>query len=121
MIPYVYEGDKLKDYFRTGFSQFHTVALSNMTETSNYRLSVGFNDNDGLFEGENLKKLNIDFSAGATFNKWLKSEGKVSVSNTKAENRPYTGLLGEVGQLLMIPGNVRLSDLKNYSNDVRAC
>lgn len=119
MIPYVYYGDKLKDYFRTGFSQFHTVALSNMTDKSNYRLSVGFNDNSGLFEGEKLKKLNIDFSAGATFNKWLKSEGKVSVSNTKAENRPYTGLLGEVGQLLMIPGNVRLSDLRTYSNEIR--
>lgn len=119
MIPYVYDGDKLKDYFRTGFSQFHTVALSNMTDKSNYRLSVGFNDNSGLFDGEKLEKFNIDFSAGATLNKWLKSEGKVSVSNTKAENRPYTGLLGEVGQLLMIPGNVRLSDLKDYSNEVR--
>lgn len=119
MVPYVYDGDKLKDYFRTGFSQFHTVALSNMTEKSNYRLSVGFNDNSGLFEGEKLKKYNIDLSAGATFNEWLKSEGKLSVSNTKAENRPYTGLLGEVGQLLMIPGNVRLADLRNYSNDVR--
>lgn len=119
MLPYLYDGDKLKEYFRTGFSQFHTVALSNMTDKSNYRLSVGFNDNSGLFEGEKLKKLNIDFSAGSTFNKWLKSEAKVSVSNTKAENRPYTGLLGEVGQLLMIPGNVRLSDLRNYSNENR--
>jgi len=119
MTPYVYSGDFLNDYFRTGFSQFHTVALSNMTDKSNYRLSVGFNDNSGLFEGESLKKLNVDFSAGATFNKYLKSEAKVSVSNTKAENRPYTGLLGEVGQLLMIPGNVRLADLQQYNSDVR--
>ena len=117
--PYSYAGDKLTDYFKTGFSQFHTVALSNMTDKSNYRLSVGFNDNSGLFEGETLKKLNVDFSAGATFNKYLKSEGKVSVSNTKAENRPYTGLLGEVGQLLMIPGNVRLGDLHDYSTESR--
>ncbi len=117
--PYVYADDKLTDYFRTGFSQFHTVALSNMTDKSNYRLSVGFNDNQGLFQNESLKKLNVDFSAGATFNKWLKSESKVSVSNTKAENRPYTGLLGEVGQLLMIPGNVRLSDLQTYGAEDR--
>lgn len=116
--PYVYYGDKLTDYFRTGFSQFHTVALSNMTDRSNYRLSVGFNDNHGLFEGEKLKKLNVDLSAGATFTKWLKSDAKISVSNTKAENRPYAGLLGEVGQLLTIPGNVRLSDLAQYSSDI---
>lgn len=119
MTPYVYYGDKLNDYFKTGFSQFHTVALSSMTDKSNYRLSVGFNDNSGLFRDEKLKKINVDFSAGSTFNKWLKSESKVSVSNTKAENRPYTGLLGEVGQLLLIPGNVRLGDLSQFNNEMR--
>ena len=30
----------------------------------------------------------------------------------KAENRPMTGLNGEVAQLLLIPGNVRLQDLQ---------
>lgn len=119
MIPYVYYGDKLKNYFRTGFSQFHTVALSNMTDKSSYRLSVGYNDNHGLFDGERLSKLNVDFSSGTTFNRWLKSEGKVSVSNTSAKNRPYVGLLGEMGQLLMIPGNVRLEDLQEYKSENR--
>lgn len=119
VIPYSYYGDKLKDYFKTGFSQFHTFVLSHSNEESNYRLSVGYNDNDGMFQDENLRKLNIDFSAGSHFNKYLFSEAKVSVSNTKAENRPYTGLNGEVGQLLLIPGNVRLSDLQNFSSDER--
>ena len=44
-IPYKYYGDKLKDYFKTGFSQFHTVALGNTTEKSHFRVSVGFNGN----------------------------------------------------------------------------
>lgn len=119
MIPYSYYGDKLKDYFKTGFSQFHTFVLSHSNEGSNYRLSVGYNDNSGMFQGENLRKLNVDFSAGSTFNKWLSSEAKVSVSNTKATNRPYTGINGEVGQLLLIPGNVRLSDLRQYSSETQ--
>ena len=33
----------------------------------------------------------------------------------KAENRPMTGLNGEVAQLLLIPGNVRLQDLQTYT------
>lgn len=119
MIPYSYYGDKLKDYFKTGFSQFHTFVLSHSKEGSHYRLSVGYNDNSGMFQGENLSKLNIDLSAGSTFNKWLSSEAKVTVSNTKAKNRPYTGINGEVGQLLLIPGNVRLSDLQNYTSDTQ--
>lgn len=114
LIPYSYYGNKMLDYFKTGFSQAHTVALSNMTEKTNYRLSVGFNDNQGMFKGETLSKLNIDLSAGAQINDWIHSEGKVTVSRTKAENRPYSGILGEVGQLLITPGNIRLEDLANY-------
>lgn len=44
-------------------------------------------------------------------------DGKISVSHTKAENRPYTGLNGEVAQLLLMPGNVSLKDLEaNYTS-----
>ncbi|WP_300301639.1 SusC/RagA family TonB-linked outer membrane protein [uncultured Muribaculum sp.] len=119
LTPYSYSGNKLDEYFRKGFSQFHTVALSSANESSNYRLSVGYNDNRGMFKDESLSKLNIDFSAGHTFSKWLRSEGKISVSNTKAENRPYNGIMGEVGQLLLIPGNVRLADLSRFTTEQR--
>ena len=36
-----------------------------------------------------------------------------------AKNRPLTGLNGEVAQLLLIPGNIRLSDLQNYTTTDR--
>ena len=113
-IPYMYYGDKLKDYFNTGFSQFHTVAVGNSTEKSHFRLSVGFNDNKGLFKDESLDKLNVDLNTGTVVNEWLSMDGKISLSRMKAENRPYTGLNGEVAQLLLIPGNVRLSDLEQH-------
>ena len=119
-IPYKYYGDKLKDYFKTGFSQFHTVAVGNSTDKSHFRLSVGFNDNKGLFKDETLDKLNVDLNAGTVVNKWLSLDGKISLSHMKAENRPYTGFNGEVAQLLLIPGNVRLSDLEqNYTSASR--
>ena len=63
-IAYRYYGDKLKDYFNTGFSQFHTVALGNSDEKGHFRLSLGFNDNKGLFDGEKLDKLIVDLNAG---------------------------------------------------------
>lgn len=118
-IPYKYYGDKLTDYFKTGFSQFHTVAVGNSTETSHFRLSVGYNDNRGMFKDEALEKLTIDLNAGSEINKWFSTDGKISLSRTKADNRPMTGLNGEVGQLLLIPGNVRLEDLQHYSTKLR--
>ena len=115
--PYVYTGDRLKDYFRTGFSQFHTVAVGSSSEKAHYRMSVGYNTNDGLFKDESLDKLNIDLNAGTTVNKWLSLDGKLSVSHMKAKNRPQTGLNGEVAQLLLMPGNISLRDLEeNYTS-----
>ena len=115
--PYTYTGDRLKDYFRTGFSQFHTVAVGSASEKAHYRMSVGYNTNDGLFKDESLDKLNIDLNAGTTINKWLSLDGKLSVSHMKAKNRPQTGLNGEVAQLLLMPGNISLRDLEeNYTS-----
>lgn len=115
--PYTYTGDRLKDYFRTGFSQFHTVAVGSASEKAHYRMSVGYNTNDGLFKDESLDKLNIDLNAGTMINKWLSLDGKLSVSHMKAKNRPQTGLNGEVAQLLLMPGNISLRDLEeNYTS-----
>lgn len=63
----------------------------------------------------NWDKLIVDLNAGRTINKYLSTDSKISVSRMKAENRPMTGLNGEVAQLLFIPGNVRLQDLQTYT------
>ncbi|MBQ8453856.1 MAG: SusC/RagA family TonB-linked outer membrane protein [Bacteroidaceae bacterium] len=119
IIPYQAYGNKLTDYFKTGFSHFHTASLGKQTESSHFRLSFGFNDNHGMFKDERLNKMTIDLNAGQQINRWLNVDGKVSLSRTKADNRPQTGLGGEVGQLLLIPANVRLEDLAHYSTPLR--
>ena len=118
--PYQYTGDKLREYFKTGFSQFHTVALGNNTEKGHFRLSIGYNDNKGLFKNETLDKLSIDLNAGTVVNKYLSLDGKISLSHMKACNRPLLGLNGEVAQLLLIPGNVSLRSLEeNQSSETQ--
>ena len=118
--PYQYTGDKLREYFKTGFSQFHTVALGNNNEKGHYRLSIGYNDNKGLFKNETLDKLSIDLNAGTVVNKYLSLDGKISLSHMKACNRPLLGLNGEVAQLLLIPGNISLRSLEeNQSSETQ--
>lgn len=119
IIPYKYYGDKQREYFRTGFTQSHTVALGNNGNTSHFRASFGYNSNDGIFSDERLGKYNIDLNAGTSVNEKMTIDGKISLSRTKAENRPFTGYNSEMAQLLLIPGNVRLDDLKHYSSDAR--
>lgn len=114
-IAYQKYGDKMKDYFNTGFSHNHNVSLGSVKDDSHFRTSFGFSDADGMFADESLRKINIDFNGGMKFNKYLSMDAKLSLSNTKAENRPTFGTTGELAQLLLVPNNVRLSDLKNFS------
>ena len=110
-------GDKLKDYFDTGFSQTHNVSIQNGTDTSHYRASFGASDNDGMFPGEKLQRINVDLNAGTQLNEYFSMDGKISLSRTKAENRPEYGTYGAINQLMNIPNNVRLDDLRQYSDD----
>ena len=113
-------GNKLEDYFNTGFAHNHNVAISNVTDKSHFRASFGSSNNKGLFLNEKLNKINIDLNAGAEMNKYLSMEGKVSLSRTKAEDRPYFGSYGVIAQLIGIPHNVSLDDLRKYSTESSA-
>lgn len=108
-------GNKLKDYFDTGFSQNHNVSVSNGTETSHFRASFGSTNSKGVFPNEKLSRINIDLNAGTELNKYFSTDGKISLSRTKATDRPEYGNYGAINQLMGIPHNVRLDDLKNYS------
>lgn len=118
-MPYQRYGNKLMDYFRTGFAQIHNVSVGQTKDTHNYRLSLGYTDSDGLFNGETLNKTNIDFKAGTKINQYLSLDGKISLTRSLAENRPIFGKGGEIYQLLYMPHNIRLEDLKTFSDDTR--
>ena len=116
-VKYQKYGDKLKDFFGTGFSQTHNVSIGNVTEKSNYRMSVGNTNTTGIFDKEKLNKTNLDLKAGMDMNKYLSLDTKISLSNTKADNRPVFGKSGEVYQLLFIPNNIDLEDLKTFRDN----
>lgn len=110
-------GDKLEDYFDTGFSQNHNVSVSNGTDHSHFRASFGAANSKGVFPNEKLNRVNIDLNAGTELNKYFSMDGKISLSRTKATDRPEYGTYGAINQLMGIPHNVRLDDLKQYSTD----
>ena len=88
-------GNKLKDYFDTGFSQTHNVSIQNGTDTSHYRASFGASNNDGMFPNEKLQRINVDLNAGTQLNEYFSMDGKISLSRTKAEDRPMYGVANQ--------------------------
>ena len=63
-IPFQKYGNKLKDFFDTGFAQTHNVAIGNVKEDSNYRASFGSTNANGIFSREKMNKINVDLTAG---------------------------------------------------------
>lgn len=51
--------------------------------------------------------------------KYLSMDSKISLSRTKATDRPQYGKGGEVYQLLYIPRNIPLNDLKTFRSDTQ--
>lgn len=113
-------GNKLEDYFNTGFAHNHNVSISNVTDKSHFRSSFGSSNNSGIFPNEKLNRINLDLNAGMEMNEYLSMDGKISLSRTKAEDRPYFGTYGAVSQLMNIPNNIRLDDLRQYSDENNA-
>ncbi|MCR8912424.1 TonB-dependent receptor [Barnesiella sp. ET7] len=66
-----------------------------------------------------MSKINIDLKAGMKMNKYLSMDSKISLSRTKATDRPQYGKGGEVYQLLYIPRNIPLNDLKTFRSDTQ--
>lgn len=60
-----------------------------------------------------------DIKADMKMNKYLSMDSKISLSRTKATNRPQYGKGGEVYQLLYIPRNIPLNDLKTFRSDTQ--
>ncbi|MBP8790518.1 MAG: SusC/RagA family TonB-linked outer membrane protein [Breznakibacter sp.] len=117
VMPFMAHGNKMEDYFNTAFSQNHNVSIGSVKEGMDYRLSFGSSENKGLFDGETMDKKSIDLKSGMEINKYLSVDTKVSLSRTTANNRPLYGKDGEVYQLMFIPNNIRLGDLKKFSSD----
>ncbi|MEG1685465.1 MAG: TonB-dependent receptor plug domain-containing protein, partial [Bacteroides sp.] len=119
MYAYSKYGNKLKDYFNTGFSQNHNLSIGGVSGKANYRASFGNSESSGLFHGEHLSKINLDLKSSIELNKYITMDAKLSLSKTRARNRPMYGEVGEVYQLLFIPNNVRLNDLESFSSSDR--
>jgi len=113
-VPYSNYTGKMKEYFKTGFSHNHHVSIGTQKEDHHFRAAFATSQNDGMFQDEKLTKYSVDLNAGSKINKWTSMEAKLSLSNTKAEERPYFGVYGEVAQLMLIPNNIRINDLRKY-------
>ncbi|MFB9296501.1 SusC/RagA family TonB-linked outer membrane protein [Persicitalea jodogahamensis] len=81
----LYDADRMKDITQNKLSQNHQLGFSGGSERTQYSLSVGYRDDQGLFKTSYMKRYSGRFTIDDQVKKWLKLSGTLSYNN-QAEN-----------------------------------
>jgi len=90
---FIFNANRLDEMFARRYSQQHNFSISNSTEKSGYRISLGFADNKGnlatAYDGQ--KQYNARFNYDYKLSEKLKMESSISLVDAKTSS-PSVGL-----------------------------
>jgi TonB-linked SusC/RagA family outer membrane protein len=112
-----YGKDNLKNFFQTGHNTQHYLSLSSVTDVSNIRVSLGYQDVSGIVPNTNLKRLTGTLNSSFKLGKKITARAVLTASNEKSKNRSYYGN-GAMAEILNIPNNIDIRDLRNYKDSM---
>ncbi|MCU4155548.1 SusC/RagA family TonB-linked outer membrane protein [Carboxylicivirga sp. A043] len=117
-IPFTAQKNRLKDFTRTGLSHKHNVAFTGGNEDGTFRVSVGKDIMNGIYEDHKVEKTTFDFRGDYNINSWLNIDTKLSYFVTDGDQRPEIGNYSYVSYFNSMPRNIRNQDLKPGYNIV---
>jgi len=86
--PWVARPDNIKDFFETGVTQTHNVALTGSNANGDFRLSYTWLDQVGTVPNTDLKRNTISFAGGYNLSPKLKVRTAINYLTNKSANRP---------------------------------
>ena len=89
--PWVSRPDNVRDFFETGFTSQHNVAISSANETTGFRLAYSKLRNQGMLPNTNLKRDGIAISLDHQLNDNLQVDAFVDYIHSRSDNRPNLG------------------------------
>lgn len=92
MQPYSPNKDRIKDYYRTGYSWTNSVALSGGSDKGNFRLSFANTDADAIVPNSDYHKKILNFGLNYNFTKKLSAQLNANYSNEFNHNPPQIGI-----------------------------
>ena len=118
MKPWLpYGKDNLKNFFQTGQNLQQFLSLSSSTNTSNIRVSLGYQDVSGIVPNSNLKRLTGTLNSSFKLGKKVTARAILTASNENSKNRSYYGN-GAMSDIFAIPTNIDIRDLRNYKDSL---
>ena len=84
-----------RDYiYRTGVSHNHNLNISGATETTRYYGSVGYTDQEGIFQKNFFNRKSVMFNVDNQTTKWLNIGAKINYINENNNSAMSTGAAG---------------------------
>jgi len=112
--PWVSYPNRIKDFFETGFTNTFNVALTGANDKGNFRLSYTNMDNTGIVPNTDLKRNNINLTAGYNFRPNFRVTTSVAYTNNKSDNRPTFNRDSPLYMVYRQPANIDIQKLKDY-------
>ncbi|HAD12785.1 MAG TPA: SusC/RagA family TonB-linked outer membrane protein [Saprospirales bacterium] len=86
--PWVARPDNIRDFFETGVTQTHNVALTGSNSNGDFRLSYTWLDQVGTVPNTDLKRNTISFSGGYNLSDRLRVRTAINYLTNTSANRP---------------------------------
>ena len=84
---------------RTGFRQEYNVSIVGATDKSNFYMSLGYLDNEGITDASDLKRLTARIRGDYQAKPWLKIGGNVSYARFDGNSMGNNGSSTSTGNL----------------------
>lgn len=117
-VPFTPAPDNVRNFFRTGITSINNLALSNASETGDYRLSYTNMTNEGIVPNSDLRRNTLQTSLGKSLLDGrltirLNAMGIVSESDN-VPNSGYDESSSIMYGWLWYPRQVEIDDLRDY-------
>lgn len=101
--------DNVKGFWKTGATYSNNVAIDASNESTNFRTSLTYLDNEWMMPNTGFNRFNFSTSVSHKFNRKLKVSGKFSFNRTQSDNLPGTGYNNQSISYFMIFQNPNVS------------
>jgi TonB-linked SusC/RagA family outer membrane protein len=115
--PWVAHPDNIKDFFETGVTQTHNVALTGSNSNGDFRLSYTWLDQVGTIPNTDLKRNTIAFAGGYNLSPKFRVRTVINYLTNKSANRPNLSYGTENIMYLFncwFPRSVNTASLSDY-------
>lgn len=117
--PYNSAGWNYKDFYEQGSTWTNSLSLEGASDKGSVRLSYTNVNNEGIVPNSSMKRNSLSLRGSSKLGDKLSFDAKVTYTNQTVENRPFLALWADntVLNLVNIPRNVTLDELKDYTDE----